>query len=73
MALVNIEVTFNDDGTANIKLPDGKRALNLSPAKVAELTEKLAKAMGPILERHAAHSHIVLTDKGFVSEDHVHE
>lgn len=75
MALVNIEVTFNDDGSANIRLPEGKLMKNLTPAKVAELTEKLAKSLGPIIERHAAHSHIHLdgaTGK-LVSDDHVHE
>jgi hypothetical protein len=73
MAMQQIEVTFNDDGTANIKLPEGKSMRVSDPAKVAALTENLAKALGPILERHAAHSHIMLTDKGFVKEEHLHE
>lgn len=63
MAMQQIEVTFNDDGTANIRLPEGKRITGVNPAKVAELTEKLAKAMGKIVERHAAHSHIHLDNK----------
>jgi hypothetical protein len=73
--LVNIEVTFNGDGTANIRLPEGKLMKNLTPAKVAELTEKLAKAMGPIIERHAAHSHVHLDASSgkIVSDEHVHE
>jgi hypothetical protein len=73
MAMQRIEVTFNDDGSANIKLPEGKTMRVADPAKVAELTEKIAKAMGPIVERHAAHSHIKLTEKGWVSEQHEHE
>jgi len=73
VALVNIEVTFNGDGTANIRLPEGKLMKNLTPVKVAELTEKLAKAMGPIIERHAAHSHIHLDGGKMVSDEHVHE
>jgi hypothetical protein len=63
MALQTIEVTFNDDGTANIRLPEGKRITGVNPAKVAELTEKLAKSLGKIVERHAAHSHIHLDQK----------
>ena len=73
MAMQQIEVTFNDDGTANIKLPEGKSMRVADPAKVAELTEKLAKAMGPIIERHAAHSHIKLTEKGKFVSEHQHE
>lgn len=72
MSMTNIEVTFNDDGTANIKLPEGKVIRNADPAKVAELTLKLAKALGPIIERHAEHSHIKLTN-GSYAPDHTHE
>lgn len=69
MALQTIEITFNDDGTANIRLPDGKRITGANPAKVAELTEKLAKSMGKIVERHAAHSHIHLDAGGKMVSD----
>lgn len=69
MALQTIEIEFNDDGTANIRLPEGKRITGVSPAKVAELTEKLAKSMGKIVERHAAHSHIHLDAKGKMVSD----
>ena len=74
MALQNIDVEFNDDGSATIRLPEGKSLSVKDPAKVAALTQKLADALGPIIERHAAHSHIHLNAEGkMVSEDHVHD
>jgi len=73
MAMQQIKVKFNKDGSATIRLPEGETMLVNDPAKVAAMTENLAKALGPIIERHAAHSHIMLTDKGFVKEEHLHE
>jgi hypothetical protein len=64
MAIVNIEVEFDGAGNARIILPEGKRMLAKDPAKVAELTQKLAEKMGKITERHKPHSHVHLTSKG---------
>ena len=72
MALVNIKIKFNSDGSATIT-KDGEMSLVTDPAKLAELTEKVAKALGPVIERHALHSHIRLTEKGFKNEEHLHE
>jgi hypothetical protein len=59
--IVKVDVEFNDDGTATIRLPEGK-TMKLDQAKVAEFTEKLAKGMGTIVERHKGHSHGYITD-----------
>ena len=73
MAMQRIDVEFNDDGTANIRLPEGKSIMVKDPAKVAELTLKLAQKLGPIIERHAAHTHIHLTGGGEKIVYHEHE
>ena len=74
MGLVNIDVEFDDDGNATIRLPEGKVIRNADPAKVAALTLELAKKMGPVIERHKAHSHIHLTEKGKMEQtEHEHE
>ena len=75
MAMQQIDVEFNDDGTANIRLPEGKSLRVSDPAKVAELTLKLAQKLGPIIERHAAHTHIYLDDgkEKIVYHEHEHE
>jgi hypothetical protein len=72
MAKQRIKVKFNNDGTCVIRLPEGESMLVSDPAKVAALTENLAKALGPIIERHAAHSHIMITPKGIIKQDHSH-
>jgi hypothetical protein len=73
MAMQTIKVIFNDDGTATIKLPEGKSMMVKDPAKVAKITQQLADALGPTIERHRAHSHIHLTEDGkMVREDHIH-
>ena len=73
MALTTIEVEFNADGSAVVRKGDGSKYKVTDPAKLAALMEKLATKLGPTIEKHAAHSHIQLTDKGFVSEEHIHE
>ena len=74
MAMQTIEVEFNSDGTATVKLPEGKSMRVSDPAKVAALTLKLAESLGPIIERHKAHSHIHLSADGkLVSDEHIHE
>jgi hypothetical protein len=74
MALQTIQVEFLDDGSAMITLPEGKSMNVKDPAKVAALTENLAKALGPIIERHKAHSHVHLTQDGkIVAEEHTHD
>jgi hypothetical protein len=74
MAMQTIEVEFNDDGSATIRLPEGKSMRVADPAKVAALTQKLAEAMGPIIERHKLHSHIHLNQDGkLVQEEHEHD
>lgn len=59
--MIQIDVEFMDDGTAKVTLPEGKKVKG-DPAKIAALTLQIAKALGPILERHAAHTHITLDD-----------
>lgn len=70
MAKQKIKVIFNNDGTATIRLPEGEPILVSDPGKVAAMTENLAKALGPIVERHAPHSHVMLTPKGFIKINH---
>lgn len=69
MAIVNITVDFNDDGTATVRTPEGK-VLRVDSAKIAELTLKLAQGMGPIIERHKPHTHVHLDDD---NHEHTHE
>lgn len=74
MAIQNIEVEFKEDGTAIVRKGDGTSFKVTDPAKLAKLMEQLATKLGPIIERHAAHSHIHL-DAGtgkMVSEEHEH-
>ena len=59
--MINIKIEFNDDGTATIRLPEGK-TVKMDAMKAASFTEKLAKGMGEIVERHVGHHH-----------DHVHD
>jgi len=75
MAMQRIDVEFNDDGSATIRLPEGKTMSVKDPAKVAALTLKLAEKLGPIIERHKAHSHIHLDPQTgkMVQEEHEHE
>lgn len=73
MAMHTFEVEFNDKGEAILTKGDGSKWKVTDPAKLAKLMEQLANKMGPVIEKHAAHSHIHLTDKGFVQEEHEHE
>jgi hypothetical protein len=59
--MITVEIEFFPDGTARIKLPEGTLKAKNS-GEIAKLTEKIAKGLGPILERHAAHTHIYLDD-----------
>jgi hypothetical protein len=73
MALQNILVDFNDDGSATFRLPEGKR-ISVDQAKLAAFIEKLTTATGNIIEKHAAHTHVRITADGkVVAEEHVHE
>jgi hypothetical protein len=56
MAQVNFEIEFNNDGTATIRLPEGKTQ-QVNAAKVADLTDKLSKLMGTVKERHIGDHH----------------
>ena len=60
--IVNLKVTFNDDGTANITLPEGK-TMKMDAMKVAAFTKRLAEQMGTITERHLGLSHEVIAQK----------
>lgn len=66
--IVNIVVEFNDDGTAIVRLPEGK-SMKMDQAKVGEFTMNLAKGMGDIVERHKGLNHGHIMDK---ASDHVH-
>ena len=73
MAMHTITVEFNDDGTALITKGDGSKYKVTDPAKLAKIMEQLAAKLGPVIEKHAAHSHIHLDGGKLVGEDHVHE
>lgn len=60
MARVTLKFKFNPDGTCLITKGDGSKLKVTDPAKLAKITEELANAMGPIIERHAAHTHVFL-------------
>jgi len=60
--IVNLKVTFNSDGTANITLPEGK-TMKMDAMKVAAFTKKLAEQMGTITERHLGGNLEVLKTK----------
>ena len=66
--IVNITVEFEDDGTAIVRLPEGK-SMKMDQAKVGEFTMKLAKGMGNIIERHKGLNHGHIMDN---NPDHVH-
>lgn len=48
---VTFTVEFDELGQAIIKLPEG-RTQQVDAAKVADLTDKLSKALGTVKERH---------------------
>lgn len=73
MALQTITVEFNGDGSAVITKGDGSKYKVTDPAKLAKIMEQLAAKLGPVIEKHAAHSHIHLDGGKLVGEDHVHE
>lgn len=51
MANYTIEVTADENGNVVIRLPEG-RTQQVDAAKVADLTDKLSKALGTVKERH---------------------
>lgn len=53
---VTFTVEINSEGDAIIRLPEGKRQQG-DAAKIAPLTEQLAKAIGKITERHVGEHH----------------
>lgn len=53
---VNITIEFNEDGTADIRVPEGP-GQQRKAAKAAEFTEKLANTVGKIKERHVGDHH----------------
>jgi hypothetical protein len=71
MGQVSFTVEFNDDGTAIIRLPEGKTQ-QVDASKVADLTEKLGKALGPIKERHIGRMDhgVHVHDDGQIHQDH---
>jgi len=66
--LVNVNIEFAEDGTATIRLPEGK-TMKMDALKAAQFTQKLAEGMGNIVERHVGHSHQYLDD----GPEHVHQ
>jgi hypothetical protein len=74
MARITLKMKFSADGTCLITKGDGTVLKVTDPAKLAKITEELARKMGPIIERHAAHSHIHLDPQTgkMVHEQHEH-
>ena len=66
---VQFTVEFDRQGNAIIRVNEGK-ATKMSALKAAAFTEKLAKSMGNITERHVGHHHAELDGK---NETHLHE
>jgi hypothetical protein len=54
---VHLTITVAEDGTATIEIPHGKNRQRDANA-AASFTDKLGKALGPVLERHIGdHDH----------------
>lgn len=49
--MINIKIDFTPDGKAIIRLPEGKTQ-QADANKAADLTDKLAKSLGKVTERH---------------------
>lgn len=71
MGQANLKITFDEQGNATIRLPEGKTQ-KVDAAKLAEFTDKLSKAMGTVKERHIGDHHHA-HEEGVHSHDHVHE
>ena len=73
MAMTTITVEFDDQGNAVIRKGDGSQYKVTDPAKLAEIMAKLADKLGPVIEKHKAHSHIRLDAGKMVQDEHIHE
>lgn len=73
MAMVSINVEFDREGNATITKGDGSKFKVTDPAKLAKIMEQLAAKLGPVIEKHAAHTHIHLDGGKLVADEHVTE
>ncbi len=73
MAMANITVEFDRNGNATITKGDGSKYKVTDPAKLADIMAKLAAKLGPVIEKHKAHSHIHLEGGKLVQDEHVSE
>ena len=64
---VTITVDFDDQGIATIRIPAGATQ-RVNAAAAEDLTDKLSKALGKVLERHRGDHHHHHDDA-----DHVHD
>ena len=67
MAVIKFEVEVDSEGEAIIRLPEGP-GQQRNAGIVASFTEKLAKLLGKVKERHIGHHHHHDTNV-----DHIHE
>lgn len=73
MALVSISVEFDSEGNALITKGDGSKYKVTDPAKLAKIMEQLAAKLGPVIEKHAAHTHVHLDGGKIKADEHVQE